>query len=154
MATRQPFWKWHCWKSIGLPSIYTSDEPLKFGLDIQSQTKVRVPKPKNPRWPPGGHFDSDIAENQKASAHGHKQYAYKIWNWNSKANLSYAPETMSPTDGRTDGQTDKVNPVYPRGVTIHRATIRYVSRYVGRDTTNDTISDDTPTNFESQTHFS
>ena len=33
-----------------------------------------------------------------------------------------------------------------RGVTIRRATIRYVSRYVGRDTTNDTISDETPTN--------
>ena len=41
-----------------------------------------------------------------------------------------------------------------RDVTIRRATIRYVSRYVGRDTTNDTISDDTPTNLESQTHFS
>ena len=41
-----------------------------------------------------------------------------------------------------------------RGVTIRRATVRYVSRYVGRDTTNDTISYDTPTNLESQTHFS
>ena len=30
-----------------------------------------------------------------------------------KANLTYAPETMSSTDRRTDGQTDKVNPVYP-----------------------------------------
>ena len=44
--------------------------------------------------------------------------------------------------------------LYTRGVTIRRATIRYVSWYVGRDTTNDTISDDTPTNLESQTHFS
>ena len=35
------------------------------------------------------------------------RYTYKIWNWNSKANLSYAPETMSPTDGRTDRQTDR-----------------------------------------------
>ena len=41
-----------------------------------------------------------------------------------------------------------------RGVTIRRATIRYVSRYVVRDTANDTISDDTPTNLESQTHTS
>ena len=41
-----------------------------------------------------------------------------------------------------------------RGVTIRRATIRYVLRYVGRDTTNDMISDDTPTNLECQTHFS
>ena len=36
-----------------------------------------------------------------------------IWNWNSKANLTYAPETMSSTDRRTDGRTDKVNPFYP-----------------------------------------
>ena len=41
-----------------------------------------------------------------------------------------------------------------RGVMIRRAMVRYVSRYVGRDTTNDMISDDTPTNLESQTHFS
>ena len=52
---------------------HTGDKPsfepasnvlLKFGLDIKSQTEVRVRKPKNPRWPPGGHFESDIAENQ------------------------------------------------------------------------------------------
>ena len=47
----------------------------------------------------------------------------------------------------------EVNPLEYRGVTIRRATIQYVSRYVGRDTTSDTISDDTPTNLESQTHF-
>ena len=44
--------------------IYTSIVLLKFGVDIQSQTKVRVWKPKNPIWPPGGHFESDVAENQ------------------------------------------------------------------------------------------
>ena len=44
--------------------IYISIVPLKFGVDIQSQTKVRVRKPKNPIWPPGGHFERDIAENQ------------------------------------------------------------------------------------------
>ena len=44
--------------------IYISIVPLKFGVDIQSQTKVRVWKPKNPIWPPGGHFESDLAENQ------------------------------------------------------------------------------------------
>ena len=26
--------------------------------------KVRVWKPKNPIWPPGSHFESDLAENQ------------------------------------------------------------------------------------------
>ena len=44
--------------------IYTSIEPTKFGVDIQSQTKVRVRKPKNPIWLPGGHFEINIAENQ------------------------------------------------------------------------------------------
>ena len=55
---------------------YTSDVALKFGLDIQSQTKVR--KLKNPSWSPGGYFENGIAENQQASAHGHKKHAYKI----------------------------------------------------------------------------
>ena len=44
--------------------IYVSTVPLKFRGDIQSQTKVRVRKPKNPIWPPGGHFESGVAENQ------------------------------------------------------------------------------------------
>ena len=88
--------------------IYISIVPLKFGVDIQSQSKARVWKPKNPIWPPGGHFISDFAENQQASVYGHYQHAYEIWNWNSKANLSYAPETMSSTDRRTDGRTDRL----------------------------------------------
>ena len=37
---------------------------LKFGDNVQSQTKVKVRKPKNPIWPPGGHCESDVAENQ------------------------------------------------------------------------------------------
>ena len=44
--------------------IYISIVLLKFGVDIQSQSKVRVRKPKNPIWPPGGHFESDVTENQ------------------------------------------------------------------------------------------
>ena len=44
--------------------IYISIVPLKFAVDIQSQTKVRVRKPKNPIWLPGGHFEINIAENQ------------------------------------------------------------------------------------------
>ena len=44
--------------------IYISLVLLKFGVDNQSQTKVSVWKLKNPIWPPGGHFESDIAENQ------------------------------------------------------------------------------------------
>ena len=40
---------------------------LKFGVDIQSQTEVTVWKPKNPIWPPGGHFESDVAKNHQAA---------------------------------------------------------------------------------------
>ena len=93
-------------KTNTLLHIYISIVPLKFWVDIQSQTKVRVWKPKNPIWPPGSHFESDLAENQWAFAYDHHQHAYEIWNWNSKANLTYAPETMSSTDRWMDGQTD------------------------------------------------
>ena len=44
--------------------IYISIVLLKFGVHIQSQTKVRDWKPKNPIRPPGGHFESDVVENQ------------------------------------------------------------------------------------------
>ena len=44
--------------------IYICIVALKFKVDIQSQSKVRVRKPKKPVWPPGSHFESDVAENQ------------------------------------------------------------------------------------------
>ena len=44
--------------------IYISIVPLKFEVHIQRPNKVRVWKPNNPIWPPGGHFESDVAENQ------------------------------------------------------------------------------------------
>ena len=42
-----------------------------------------------PIWLPGVHFESDIAENQLASAHSHNQHAHEIWNWNSKLELHF-----------------------------------------------------------------
>ena len=44
--------------------IYICIVLLKFEVDIQSQTTVRVWKPKNPIWLPGGYFESDVTENQ------------------------------------------------------------------------------------------
>ena len=44
--------------------IHASDVPLKFELDIQSQTKVRVRKPKIQDSLQVVNFESDIAENQ------------------------------------------------------------------------------------------
>ena len=63
-----------------LLSIQTSNVLLKLGLCIQSKTEVRVRKPKNPRWSPGGHFESDKAENQLASADVRQQHASEILN--------------------------------------------------------------------------
>ena len=87
---------------------------MEFEMEISIQTQVTLQKPcrlqrpnnENPIWPPGRHFECDIAENHYASARSHKQYAYKILNWNSKANMSYALETMSSADRRTDRCTD------------------------------------------------
>ena len=64
--------------------IYRSIGPLKFRVHIQIQTKVRVQKPKNPIQEPGVHFEGNIAENQQATAYGHHQHAFQIWNGNSK----------------------------------------------------------------------
>ena len=33
---------------------------------------------KNPIWPPGSYFESDVSENQQALAHGHKQDADEV----------------------------------------------------------------------------
>ena len=42
---------------------------LKYGLDIQSQTKVSV------IWLTGGYFENGIDENHQASAQSHKLHA-------------------------------------------------------------------------------
>ena len=94
MATRQPFWKWHCWKSIGFFPYTHAICYWNLDLIFKAKLKLRVRKLKNPIWLPGSHFGGDISENQKASPNGHKQqHAHEIWNWNSKANLSH---TLKP----------------------------------------------------------
>ena len=83
-------WKVKSLKINRFLSIDTSNMLLKFGLDIQSQTEVRVQKLKNPIRLPG----------YQVVAHGHKRYVYGIWNLNSKANSSNALENMPPTKSR------------------------------------------------------
>ena len=110
MATRQPFWKWHISKSISffpytlvmcywsLDLICKAKQKLESGnRNIQDGHQAAILKVTSLKsigfcpWPP--------------------KHAYGISNWNSKANLSYALETMSPADGRKgrqmDGQTDR-----------------------------------------------
>ena len=64
MARQAAILKMTLLKINRLLPIYISIVQLKFEVDIQSQSKVRVQKPKNLIGPPGGHFESDAAENQ------------------------------------------------------------------------------------------
>ena len=61
--------------------IYICILVLKFRVDVESQSKVRVRKSKNPIWPPGGHFESHVTENQQASSHIHKFCGTEVWSW-------------------------------------------------------------------------
>ena len=63
--------------------IYTSNLLLKFGLGY---SKLESGNWKNPIWPPGGYFESDIAENQQASFYTHKSFVTEVWIWYSKPN--------------------------------------------------------------------
>ena len=119
MAAWRPFWKQHCWKSIGsytyakvlchlsLELIFkaklklvsgnqkirygrqaailkvtllkinrllpmTTNMHMKFEIEIPKRTWLTLWKPchlqspetQNPIWPPDGHFENDVAENQ------------------------------------------------------------------------------------------
>ena len=110
MAARQPFWKWLSLKINRLLPIYTSILLLKLGVDTQSQTEVRVRKPKNPIWPPGGHFETDVAEKQwaflpMATINMHMKFEVEI----PKQTL----KTMLSTDRQTDRQTRWMQYTYP-----------------------------------------
>ena len=60
MATRQPFWKWHIWKSMGFyPYIQVM---CQWGLNLIFKAKLKLESEnyKNPLWQPCGHFESHI----------------------------------------------------------------------------------------------
>ena len=100
MATRRPFWKWHCWKSIGF-FPYTQ-VICYWSLDLIFRAKLKL---QSRNWKiQYGHQVAILKVTSlkinRLLANGHKQHAYEIWNWNSKANMSYSSETMSPTESR------------------------------------------------------
>ena len=87
--------------------IYTGIVLLKFGIDIQSQAKFTVRKPKNPIWPPGSHFDSGVAEINRlpsmTPSNKHMEFEIEIpkqaWPTLGK------PYLYRQTDRRMGGQT-------------------------------------------------
>ena len=124
MASRWPFWKWHCWKSIGFFAL--TQMVCQWSLDFKAKLELQSGNRKI-------QYGCQIAILKVTSLKinrllriAKEEHAYEIWN--SKVNLSYTLETMPSTDRWTDRQTHKVNPVYPpapttllgRGIIIHR----------------------------------
>ena len=96
--------------------IYISIVPLKFEVDIQSQSKVRVMEPKK----------SNMAARRPFwKWHRWKSIGFCLWPpstciWNLKLKFQSKLDLCSGNhvvyrqmDRRTNGRTDKVNPVYP-----------------------------------------
>ena len=91
--------------------IYISIVPLKLEVDIQSQTKVRVRKPKK----------SNMAARRPFwKRHRWKSIGFCLWPpstciWSLKLKFQSKLDLCSGNHvvyRQTDGQTDKVNPVY------------------------------------------
>ena len=100
MAARRPFWKWQCWKSIGF-SPYTQ-VTCYWSLDLIFKAK---PKFQSRNWKIQCGCQAAILKVtylkiNKLWSMATNKMRMKIWNWNSKANSSYALETMQPTEYR------------------------------------------------------
>ena len=94
--------------------IYISIVPLKFEVDIQSQSKVRVWKPKK------NQYGRQAAILKVTSLKINWLLPMATINMHMKFEIEIPKQTWLmlrkpcrlQTDGRTDGRTDKVNPVY------------------------------------------
>ena len=106
MATRQPFWKWHIWKSIGLDLIFKAKQKLESGnrkiQDGRQAAILKVTSLKINRLLP-------MATNNM-----HMKFQIKIpkQTWVTLRKPCRL-QTDGQTDRQTDRQTDKVIPVYP-----------------------------------------
>ena len=92
-----------------LQPIYISIVPLTFGVDIQSQSKVRV-------WKPKIQYGCQAAILKVMALKINIEIEIPKQNWlmlRKPCRLQTDGRTDRRTDGRTDGRTDKVNPVHP-----------------------------------------
>ena len=103
MATRRPFWKWHHWKSIGsYPYIQVSchlslesgNQKIQYG---HQAAILKVTSLKINRLLP------------MATINMHMKFEIEI---PQETWLMLRKPCRLQTDGRTDGRTDQVNPVY------------------------------------------
>ena len=105
MAARRPFWNWSCWKSIG--SYPYTQVLCRWSLKLIFKAKVKL-ESGNQKIQYGRQAAILKVTSLKINRllPMNNPHAYEIWNWNTKANLTYAPETMSSTGRRTDRRTD------------------------------------------------
>ena len=114
MAARRPFWKWRCWKSIG---SYPYTEVLcRWSLKLIFKAKVKLESGNQKIQ-----YGRQAAILKVTSMKINRLLIMATINMHMKFEIEIPKQTWVmlrkpcrlQTDGRTDGQTDKVNPVYP-----------------------------------------
>ena len=118
MATRRPFWKRCCWKSIGSYPYTWVLCPWSLKLICKAKVKLESGNQKI-------QYGSQAAILKQTSLKINRLLPMATINMHMKFEIEipkptwlmlWKPcslQTDGRTEGRTDGQTDKVNPVYP-----------------------------------------
>ena len=122
MATRQPFWKRRCWKSIGFYPYTWVLCPWSLELIYKAKVKLESGNQKNQYGRQAAILKlMSLTINRllpMATINKHMKFEIEIpkqtWLMLRKpCRLQRDGRTDGRTDGLTDGWTDKVNPVYP-----------------------------------------
>ena len=114
MATRQPFWKRRCWKSIGTYPYTWVLCPWSLKLIFKANVKLESGNQKIQYGCQAAILKLTLLKINRllpmASINMHMKFEIEIpkQTW-----LMLQKPCRVQTDGRTDGRTDKVNPVYP-----------------------------------------
>ena len=114
MAARRPFWKLRCWKSIGFyPYTWVL---CRWSLKLIFKAKVKLES-----WNQKIQYGRQAAILKVTSLKINRLLPMATINMHMKFEIEIPKQTWLmlrkpcrlQTDGRMDGRTDKVNPVYP-----------------------------------------
>ena len=155
MATRLPFWKWHCWKSIGFFPYTKVMCQWILDLIFKAQLKLESGNRKI-------QYGCQAAIFKVTSLIIHRLLPIVTKKMHMKFHIEIPKQTWvtlrKPCHLQTDGQTDKVNPVYPsndyvgRGITkkfsnkVHLHFILFSSHWETKNWNNQLINNEGNTN--------